>query len=413
MSAATFGDRSCALLDLDNTLFDHRYSLRQGVAAVQAAHPDALGGHTLDTLADAHNRALEQAYRTGMRAGVPATDMPALRTTLFLRSLGLEGALDPQALATAYERAYLADRRATGGSIELIVRLKDAGWRVAIVSDGERRTQQEKAAAIDVWPLVDALVTSEDAGVTKPDARLFALAARACETELGATVMIGDDLDRDVVGALEAGAAAIHYAPGGGATLSGWLGAPAIGHMHEAMTLLGVAPAPFAQDARVLGLDIVTVPRHCSSYGWEDAAELWAHAFAATEAAAAGRWGAAVRSLADALAVVVRCARVLDPGEVEIALPPLPADAGGPAGGGTAPARGEQRRFTARFEHGVTGELTSAAAAVVDELRSGLASATRDHPRAAARALRRAALLAAEPLGVADRVRIAGEGIDE
>src|SRR2546430_4053886 len=65
---------------------------------------------------------------------------------------------------------------------------------------------QEKAG---IRRLIDALVTSRDFGVAKPDPAIYAEGARRLGVPLDATLMVGDRLDTDVAGALRAGIPAI------------------------------------------------------------------------------------------------------------------------------------------------------------------------------------------------------------
>jgi putative hydrolase of the HAD superfamily len=65
-------------------------------------------------------------------------------------------------------------------------------------------------------PLVDAVVTSAEAGVAKPDPAIFALAlARAGVDDPAAALHVGDSLEHDVAGALAAGMRAALVTGGG------------------------------------------------------------------------------------------------------------------------------------------------------------------------------------------------------
>jgi len=231
----------CLLIDLDNTLFDHRHSLRRGLAALRAEYPELFGGMKPRQLEEAHERALAAVYRRGMRAGAPAADLASARTQLFLELLEIEAkGAAPVELAGRYERAYLSERRASAGAERLLRGARQSGLPIAIVSDGRREVQREKAAAIGVLPLVDHLVTSEDAGAAKPDRRIFELAAGNCGVPLELAVMIGDDLERDVRGALACGAGAIHFDPAESGR--GAVEAPAVVDLAAALPLLGLTP---------------------------------------------------------------------------------------------------------------------------------------------------------------------------
>ena len=58
------------LLDLDDTLFDHRGCSRDALLSVQKTH-DALGAMALDDLERAHSRVLEELHGDVMLGRVP------------------------------------------------------------------------------------------------------------------------------------------------------------------------------------------------------------------------------------------------------------------------------------------------------------------------------------------------------
>lgn len=84
--------------------------------------------------------------------------------------------------------------------------------RVGVVSNtvgsGDAEVWRSLEAA-GLRAFIDALVTSRDFGVAKPDAAIFQEAARRLQIPLVQTCMVGDRLDTDVAGALAAGIAAV------------------------------------------------------------------------------------------------------------------------------------------------------------------------------------------------------------
>ncbi|HEX9546856.1 MAG TPA: HAD family hydrolase [Acidimicrobiales bacterium] len=70
-------------------------------------------------------------------------------------------------------------------------------------------------------PLIDALVTSRDFGKAKPDPAIYIEGARRLGVPLEATVMVGDRLDTDVAGGLNAGIPAVWLKHPGAVTQAG------------------------------------------------------------------------------------------------------------------------------------------------------------------------------------------------
>ena len=77
----------------------------------------------------------------------------------------------------AYWRDYLAWYRPDPEVVSAVSRLREAGWRIGIVTNGTS-SQHEKVARAGLADSVDACCASEEIGATKPDARIFVEALR-------------------------------------------------------------------------------------------------------------------------------------------------------------------------------------------------------------------------------------------
>ena len=83
-------------------------------------------------------------------------------------------------------------------------RLRDAGWRIGIVTNGPM-SQADKVTTTGLDRLVDGWVVSDDIGARKPDRRIFAEAAERCGESLDGAWMVGDSPPADMAGAHYAG----------------------------------------------------------------------------------------------------------------------------------------------------------------------------------------------------------------
>jgi putative hydrolase of the HAD superfamily len=90
-------------------------------------------------------------------------------------------------------------------AVELLRELKDAGVRTALLTNGPSAMQRRKIEVLGLEPQLDAIGISEELGVAKPDPRAFAATLELISCAPEDTVMVGDHLDWDVRGALEAG----------------------------------------------------------------------------------------------------------------------------------------------------------------------------------------------------------------
>lgn len=94
------------------------------------------------------------------------------------------------------------------------------GWRVGVLTNGSTRQQSAKLAKIGLADVVDVLCTSESLGYGKPAPEAYLLTCRALGAEPAQTLMIGDNLELDVVGARAAGLVALHLDRAAGITLT-------------------------------------------------------------------------------------------------------------------------------------------------------------------------------------------------
>src|SRR6266516_1898016 len=118
--------------------------------------------------------------------------------------------LDDQTLAQYMAdlwREYLGT--ANNELIEYARRLRPR-YRTGIVSNSFVGAREREQAAYGFEDLVDEIVYSHEAGMTKPDPRSYALACARLGTRPGETGFV-DDVDLCVAGAREAGIHAVHY----------------------------------------------------------------------------------------------------------------------------------------------------------------------------------------------------------
>ncbi|WP_200212661.1 HAD family hydrolase [Micromonospora coerulea] len=81
----------------------------------------------------------------------------------------------------------------------------DAGWVPVVVSNGAVRQQDAKIRRTGLDRYVAEWVISEEAGVSKPNPRIFALAAQRARMPLRGAWVVGDSPEADIGGAAAVG----------------------------------------------------------------------------------------------------------------------------------------------------------------------------------------------------------------
>ncbi len=194
------------LFDLDDTLFDHQRATHIALRAIHAAHA---GDLPFDKFASEHARVLEVYHQRFLRGELSLDEARAARMieafATFDRPLSIDESLT---IADTYRREHRGNRALVDGARELLDALHGKA-RLGLISNNAVAEQFAKLRELDIARYFEAIVISEDVGVAKPDAKIFALALERLGASARQTVMVGDSLHADVQGARNAGIGAV------------------------------------------------------------------------------------------------------------------------------------------------------------------------------------------------------------
>lgn len=96
----------------------------------------------------------------------------------------------------------------------LLIWLKETGRKVVVVSDGNAHVRLKKINALRISKYIDYVVSSEEAGISKPAMQPFLLGLQKAEVSPKEAVMIGNSLSSDIYGANRVGIVTILANPG-------------------------------------------------------------------------------------------------------------------------------------------------------------------------------------------------------
>ncbi len=186
------------LLDMDNTLYPYEPAHRAGYKEVVTKAHQTLGVGPAD-----FGAAYDQA-RDEVKARLRQTASSHSRLLYFQRTLEILG-LGSQVLMSleleqAYWRAFLLEARLFAGARGFLDDLRLLGIPVVIVTDLTAQIQFRKLVFFGLEAYVDYVVTSEEAGVEKPDIAPFLLALEKLAMDPECVWVVGDHAARDVAG---------------------------------------------------------------------------------------------------------------------------------------------------------------------------------------------------------------------
>jgi len=156
-----------------------------------------------------HNERLWSEYQKG------AIKKEVLRWKRFQLTFKEIGVVD-NALAQQFDEAYIArsphKTNLSPGTIETLLYLSKH-YRLHIITNGFLETQSIKIDNAGITPFIQHMTTSEEAGHQKPEAGAFEYSLKKTGAKVKNSIMVGDDLDIDIVGAANIGMKQVFFNP--------------------------------------------------------------------------------------------------------------------------------------------------------------------------------------------------------
>ncbi len=113
---------------------------------------------------------------------------------------------------------YSAQMALLPGALDVLGFCRDRGLPLALVTNGPEDMQRAAVRAVGLEGYFGRVLISgdSDVAVRKPHPRIFELACEALSSRPAETLMVGDNLEADVRGALQYGMQAVHLGAGAG-----------------------------------------------------------------------------------------------------------------------------------------------------------------------------------------------------
>ncbi|KAF2960177.1 MULTISPECIES: YjjG family noncanonical pyrimidine nucleotidase [unclassified Thermotoga] len=131
----------------------------------------------------------------------------------FLKTLDLP--LDLGEVAKDYLEFLSEEAYFLLGAEEFLEKLKKKDLRMAVVTNGVKFVQEKRSRKLRLDRFFDFVLTSEEAGVEKPDPRIFWMALERMKLKKEEVLYVGDDLNSDLEGARSTGIDFVLFSPEG------------------------------------------------------------------------------------------------------------------------------------------------------------------------------------------------------
>jgi putative hydrolase of the HAD superfamily len=200
--------------DLDNTLWDFESNSAETLHELYEKHNlSSLGIPSVSLFIEKYqlrNQMLWEQYRLGK------IDKETLRNDRFKLTfwdMGLDDTLAPPALADDYLIESPKKTRLFPGTLETLDYLAEK-YKLHIITNGFSEVQHIKLKASGIDHHFDEVIISEHTGYKKPDVNIFLYAEKKTGAAREECLMIGDGLEIDIRGAINAKWDAVFFNPG-------------------------------------------------------------------------------------------------------------------------------------------------------------------------------------------------------
>jgi putative hydrolase of the HAD superfamily len=194
-------------LDWDHTLWDHDLNAKEVLLDLAAEYELAIEPLSYWATFEKINNALWDQYAAGE---ISQAELRETRFVRFFQELGVEGP------AVEFGDKYLerAPRKTNlmPGAFEVIQDLA-AHFPLYILTNGFDDIQYVKIEGAGMRGFFQEIITSQQVGTKKPSPLFYEYALERAGILAEDALMIGDHVEADVRGALNAGIPAIHYNP--------------------------------------------------------------------------------------------------------------------------------------------------------------------------------------------------------
>jgi putative hydrolase of the HAD superfamily len=198
--------------DLDHTLWDYEKNSGETLRDIHVAFQLGQKNINVESFLNVYSMVNHELWRAYNKAEITKDELRDIR---FYKTLGHLGVKDKK-MALALEDTFLANcslkSHVLPNSRETLDYLKEK-YVLHIITNGFKESTIDKLKHSNLHGFFKETITSECIGITKPNTKIFQYALLKAEAEIDESIMIGDNLETDILGAKKTGMDAIYYNP--------------------------------------------------------------------------------------------------------------------------------------------------------------------------------------------------------
>jgi len=199
--------------DLDRTLWDFETSALQAFDLIfekyELEKRGVKSAHHFHEVYTVHNNILWDMYRVG---DITKEELRGKRFFLTLKEYNINDKELAENIGLDYTIISPKLVNLFPNAIEILDYLFPK-YKLHLITNGFSEVQEVKLKSSGMDKYFDKVITSEDAGVKKPDSRIFNFAMDQTNAEFINSIMIGDDYEVDIIGAQDVGMDQVYFNP--------------------------------------------------------------------------------------------------------------------------------------------------------------------------------------------------------
>ena len=197
--------------DLDHTLWDFDANAHEALTELYASYSlsDKVNAPFNDfyTKYLAHNALLWDRYHKGF---ITIDDLKWKRMWRTLLDFKVGDEQLARDLSTSFLEILPKKKLLFNYAIEILEYLTCKNYQLHLITNGFEKTQWSKLHSSGLAPYFKQVITSEISNAVKPDKEIFEYAIEKANAKIKESIMIGDNLDADIQGAINAGMDSIY-----------------------------------------------------------------------------------------------------------------------------------------------------------------------------------------------------------
>lgn len=200
--------------DLDHTLWD--FEKNSGITLAQLYHTynlAAMGISAFEPFRSAYEYHNEMLWQQLIAGNIDRVTLRWKRMALVLGEYGIDDLHLAYEMSEAYLQLLPKQGELIAHAANVLHYCKDKGYKMFVLTNGFEKTQIEKIRTANIGHFFEGIYTADHAQSMKPHAPIFKYALAQSKAELHNSIMIGDSLQADVIGAKEINMDQIWYNP--------------------------------------------------------------------------------------------------------------------------------------------------------------------------------------------------------